>query len=204
MGAIYDDEDDYPLDTEENDTDEKVEKIKRHQIEMFKILVNWLKGNSDCDKEFVDKILEQFSLEGFTNEEIINFVRKSSLYSEKEILDTLSKNVKTLEDEIDICRKRQNDLEKEMDKVEKETKKIKLENENLNDKFNKKTIENNKLNGQIKQLRQDCQKLKDQVNTGKGVAIDFINHTMDDTTLSLSFRNSVRKEFINYPQKYIT
>jgi len=204
--AIYDDEDDYPLDADENDTKakENVEKIKRHQIEMFKILVNWLKGNSDCDKEFVDKILEQFSLEGFTNEELVNFVRKSSLYTEKEILDTLSKNVKTLEDEIDICKKRQNDAENEMDKVEKETKKIKLENEDLNDKFNKKTIENNKLNGEIKQLKQDYKKLKDKVNIGKGVAIDFINYTMDKTTLSLSFRNSVRNEFMHYPQKYIT
>merc|ERR1712126_762707 len=154
MGAIYDDEDDYPLDTEENDTDEKVEKIKRHQIEMFKILVNWLKGNSDCDKEFIDKILEQFSLEKFTNEELVNFVRKSSLYTEKEILDTLSKNVRTLEDEMDTYKKRKNDAENEMDKVEKETKKMKLENEKMNDKFNKKTIENNKLNGEIKQLKQ--------------------------------------------------
>ena len=46
-------------------------------------------------------------------------------------------------------------------------------------------------NGGLK-IKQDYKKLKDKVNIGKGVAIDFINYTMDKTTLSLSFRNSAQ------------
>ena len=143
---------------------------------MFKIFVNWLEGNSGCEKEFKGKILKQFSLEGFTNEELITCVRGSSLYSEKEILDSLSKNVRTLEGEIkstkedlDNCKKHKIDVENENNRIKNETKRIKLENEKLRDQSNKHKIERNRLNAQIRQFTLDNQKLKGLINSGKGI-----------------------------------
>ena len=178
-GEVYDDEAIYEEeDWEEDDSESEytVDMVKRYQIEMFKIFVNWLEGNSGCEKEFKGKILKQFSLEGFTNEELITCVRGSSLYSEKEILDSLSKNVRTLEGEIkstkedlDNCKKHKIDVENENNRIKNETKKIKLENEKLRDQLNKHKIERNRLNAQIRQFTLDNQKLKGLINSGKGI-----------------------------------
>ena len=62
-GEVYDDEALYEEeDWEEDDSESEytVDMVKRYQIEMFKIFVNWLEGNSGCEKEFKGKILKQF------------------------------------------------------------------------------------------------------------------------------------------------
>ena len=52
-GEVYDDEAIYEEDDWEEDDSESeytVDKVKRHQIEMFKIFVNWLEGIQDVKK----------------------------------------------------------------------------------------------------------------------------------------------------------
>ena len=58
------------------------------------MFVNWLSGNPDCDIDFKAGILNIFELDRFTSDELYTFVRKSSLYSDKDLFDALAqKNV---------------------------------------------------------------------------------------------------------------
>ena len=137
-------------------------------------------------------------------------VRGSSRYSEKEILDSLSKNVRTLEGEIkstkedlDNCKKHKIDVENENNRIKNETKKIKLENEKLRDQSNKHKIERNRLNAQIRQFTLDNQKLKGLINSGKGFAREFVEKTKIKTTLDQSFKIALVREFNLYSYRNI-
>ena len=57
-------------------------------FEAFKMYVNWLSGNQDCDTDFKEEILKRFDLEKFTSEELA-FVRQSSLFPDKDVFDAL-------------------------------------------------------------------------------------------------------------------
>merc|ERR1712126_748081 len=65
------------------------ELLKYHHVEMFQIFINWLSGNPDCDSDFKTRILNIFDINRFTAKELSTYVRESSLYSDKDILDAL-------------------------------------------------------------------------------------------------------------------
>ena len=65
-GEVYDDEAIYEEeDWEEDDSESEytVDKVKRHQIEMFKIFVNWLEGIQDVKKNSRERFWNSFSLQ---------------------------------------------------------------------------------------------------------------------------------------------
>ena len=180
-------DDDEADENEEENLNENLNKKKGEQIYSFKIFVNWLKGNSDCEKEFKGKILKHFSLEGFTNKELITCVRSSSLYFETEILDTLSKNIRALEDEhmklkedYMYCSKRANDFQASAESLKKEIENAKMNN----DKLKKTQLEN--------------EKMKDQIKTGKGFAKDFADYLCKLKGASKDLQNWVNRELYEY------
>ena len=70
-------------------------------IYKFHTLVNWLACNQGCQQEIKEKLVNIFKLEHFTCSELSNCVRKSSLYSDSDILDVLGGKLATLEMEKD-------------------------------------------------------------------------------------------------------
>merc|ERR1712227_575042 len=72
--------------------------LENWHFEIFQVFVQWLSGNPDCDNDFKTRILNFFDLDRFTSEQLTADVRKSSLYSEGDLLDVLGqKNVLLLE-----------------------------------------------------------------------------------------------------------
>ena len=70
----------------------------------FMLVANWLQNNV-CEEEFKIRLLSYFDLKTFTAEELLTVVRKSSLYSEGDILDIVGEKVSTLQKEFaDICK----------------------------------------------------------------------------------------------------
>ena len=106
------------------------ELLIHHQIEVFKMFVNWLSGNPDCDSDFKARILNIFELDRFTSDELATFVRNSSLYSDKDLFDALAQKTvlfkekhETLEKYLSNMNTRFEDLklfEKEKEKFERE------------------------------------------------------------------------------------
>ena len=76
----------------------KIVSLHFWRIEIFQVFVQWLSGNPDCDNDFKTRILTFFDLDRFTSEQLTADVRKSSLYTDEDLLDVLGKkNVFLLE-----------------------------------------------------------------------------------------------------------
>ena len=90
------------------------EQWKHCHLEWFKVFVNWLSGNPDCDSGFKERILNYFDINRFTSEEFTTYVCKSSLYKDKCHLDVLGqKNI--------LLSKRNNVLESHLSDIKKKT-----------------------------------------------------------------------------------
>ena len=109
----------------EDDTEksEEFKLLENFQFEMFKMFVNWLSGNQDCDTDFKAKILKPFDLRKFTSEELIKHVRQSSLYSDKDIIDAFSQKNHRLCEELSELKECIEVQKKEFEKEKKELKK---------------------------------------------------------------------------------
>jgi len=111
---IIDDENEEIEDEEvENDKeDSEYELLEYYHIELFKLLVNWLSGNPDCDNNFKAKILINFDLVRFTSDELTTHVRQSSLFSDKDILDALGQKIPILTEKIETLENQKKNFEK--------------------------------------------------------------------------------------------
>ena len=85
--------------------------------------MNWLSGNPDCDSGFKERILNYFDINRFTSEEFTTYVCKSSLYTDKCLLDVLGqKNI--------LLSKRNNVLESHLSDIKKNIEDFEVEFEN--------------------------------------------------------------------------
>jgi len=124
-------EDDKSIELLENKkVDSDFDLWKHCHLELFQLFVNWLSGNPDnCDSDFKSSILDSFDLSRFSSEELTTIVRKSSLYSDKDLFEALAqKNIllqgknETLENQKKLLEKEKKNLVDSNSKLKKEKK----------------------------------------------------------------------------------
>ena len=105
------------------------------------MFVNWLSGNPDCDSDFKARILNIFELDRFTSDELYTFVRKSSLYSDKDLFDALAQKNVLLKEKHESLEKYLSDMNTRFEDLKKLFEKEKEKVYDTNSKFEREKNE---------------------------------------------------------------
>ena len=71
------------------------------QIDIFRAFVKWIENKDSLPVNIKQKMLKSFDLDCFSNSDLVNIVKPSNLFDEKDMCNILGENLVDLEKEED-------------------------------------------------------------------------------------------------------